>query len=363
MPQTRTKYGILTGVDGSPAAEAAIAWAAREAVNRHERLTLAHVAQPVSLDWPPPLHGTPNEISRWQDDHAQEVLEQARRSVVAATGASQAVDVQTVALRSNVVAALADASREASMIVVGSRGGGALGRLLTRARSAPGCCTMRTVRWWSRMPVTVRRPAPMHPWYSGSTVRRSPRPPPRGHSTRRHGVTRHCWSCTRGVMSERSRVLDRAWDTCESQGDEVLAERLAGWQERFPDVHVTRRLVRDTPARWLLEEAERAQLVVVGSRGRGGSLGTAARLGQLRSCAVGSSAGRGGSPTVRATGLRTRPTPAAAAVAMNDNRVPVLIVGAGAAGLTSVPCWPNTECVQCWSRSVVRPSSTRKPAT
>jgi nucleotide-binding universal stress UspA family protein len=60
------------------------------------------------------------------------------------------------------------------------------------------------------------------------------------------------------------------WRDREREGREILAERLAGWQERYPDVQVERLLFCDKPSRWLLQESERAQLVVVGSRGRGG---------------------------------------------------------------------------------------------
>jgi nucleotide-binding universal stress UspA family protein len=59
------------------------------------------------------------------------------------------------------------------------------------------------------------------------------------------------------------------------QDDEqrLLAERLAGWQQEYPDVAVARVVTRDRPVRSLLQAAGAAQLVVVGSRGRGGFAG------------------------------------------------------------------------------------------
>ncbi|QIS12537.1 universal stress protein [Nocardia arthritidis] len=59
----------------------------------------------------------------------------------------------------------------------------------------------------------------------------------------------------------------------EAAAHEVLAEHLAGWQEKYPDVHVTRKVYPAGPAHQLISWSKAAQLVVVGSRGRGGFRG------------------------------------------------------------------------------------------
>jgi nucleotide-binding universal stress UspA family protein len=60
------------------------------------------------------------------------------------------------------------------------------------------------------------------------------------------------------------------WPALKSVEDKILEEHLAGWQDQYPDVTVRRDVVFDQPARRLVEQSESAQLVVVGSRGRGG---------------------------------------------------------------------------------------------
>jgi hypothetical protein len=67
------------------------------------------------------------------------------------------------------------------------------------------------------------------------------------------------------------------WKRYRDEGrEEVLAERLAGWQEKLPRPAGRRRLVRAVPARSLVG-TRRIQLVVV--RGHGGGM----RLGSVSS--------------------------------------------------------------------------------
>jgi len=70
-------------------------------------------------------------------------------------------------------------------------------------------------------------------------------------------------------MARMPVTFDVAEATREAAEERVLAEALAGWSEKYPDVQVMSRLVRDHPARALMEEAMGAALLVVGSHGRG----------------------------------------------------------------------------------------------
>jgi nucleotide-binding universal stress UspA family protein len=82
----------------------------------------------------------------------------------------------------------------------------------------------------------------------------------------------HAW--TDGVLEAAvAPLLD--WDAIEVDEHRLLAERLAGWGEKYPDVEVRRVVARDRPAHALIEQATviAAQLVVVGSRGRGSAAG------------------------------------------------------------------------------------------
>jgi nucleotide-binding universal stress UspA family protein len=80
----------------------------------------------------------------------------------------------------------------------------------------------------------------------------------------------HAWTAPNfdapGVAVPTELVLE------EVEQDELraMAETVAGLREEYPDVMVEQRLVHGRASRVLIEASQGAELVVVGSRGRGG---------------------------------------------------------------------------------------------
>lgn len=268
MSEARTRHGIVVGVDGSAESHAAIAWATREAIMRKAPITLFHVVPPLEVGWP---DGRGNSaISDWQNDAAQEVIA-AARSVVDSSRGDASLDVRTEVAYAKVAPTLIDASKDAWMIVVGSTGLGAIGRLLL------GSVSTRLIRH-AHGPVAIihtgqdfAHDAPVVVGIDGSPASHKATELAFDEASRRgvQLVALHAWSDVGGFP-----ILGLDWrDYYQQRGHEILAERLALWQERYPDVPVQRRVVDGQPARWLLQAAEKAQLVVMGSHGRGGFTG------------------------------------------------------------------------------------------
>ncbi|MCV7077570.1 universal stress protein [Mycobacterium szulgai] len=264
---TTTKHGILVGVDGSAESDAAVIWAAREAAMRRLPITLMHAVAPVVVGWP--VGRLYDEMPQWQKDAAQQAIDRARNALTAGLGESEAPEVRTEMIYADVVPTLIDASKHASMIVAGSQGMGALGRMLmgsmTTALLQHAHCPVAVIH--SDENADVEPNAPVLVGIDGSPASDAATALAFDEASHRgvEVVALHAWSDV-GVFP----ILGMDWRDRESQGEEVLSERLAGWQEQYPDVRVQRSLVCDRPAHWLLEASERAQLVVIGSHGRGG---------------------------------------------------------------------------------------------
>ena len=267
MSENTRKHGILACVDGSVASDAAVAWATREAIIRQLPITLVHAVPPVVVGWP--VGQLYADMPEWQKENGQHVVDQARKTLSANLGQSEPPEIHTEMVYSSVVPALIDASKDAWMIVAGSQGMGALGRLLL------GSVTTALIQH-AHCPVAVihsdERAAPdsnaaVLLGIDGSAASEAATALAFDEAARRGVglVALHVWSDV-GVFP----ILGMDWRDRESEGQEILAERLAGWQEQYPDVRVKPLVFCDKPSRWLLKESEHAQLVVVGSHGRGG---------------------------------------------------------------------------------------------
>jgi nucleotide-binding universal stress UspA family protein len=258
---------LVVGVDGSAASYAAVGWTAQEATIRGLPVRLVHVVAPTSMS----STEAPNDtITHEQEVKARHVIDQARRIVDGVQGEAR-LKVRVEIRYAGVLATLVDASRDAHMIVVGARGFDGFGWHMLGSVSAGllhhAHCPVTIVRDPESAGREIHDDAPVVVGIDGSRASEAATALAFDEASRRRVplVALHAWSDV-GVFP----ILGMDWHVYRDEGDEVLGERLAGWQEIYPDVQVHRRLVCDVPARWLVNESDSAQLVVLGSRGRGG---------------------------------------------------------------------------------------------
>ncbi|HUH68468.1 MAG TPA: universal stress protein [Mycobacterium sp.] len=261
--------GIVVAVDGSPASNAAVYWAARDAAMRNIPLTVVHAVVTPTTTWPPVPY--PDALATRLEDEGKKAVLHAIKIAEDAMPTDHKVTIKRELVYSTPALALVEMSDEAEMIVVGSSGRGLL------ARGVLGSVSSTVVRH-ADCPVAVIRdedlPDPQHApvlvGIDGSPASEVATAIAFDEASRR-GVdlmALHAWSDV--TLSE---LPESDWSGLEAEAQRSLAESLAGWQERYPDVTVHRLVVRDRPARQLVEKSDSAQLVVVGSHGRGGLTG------------------------------------------------------------------------------------------
>jgi nucleotide-binding universal stress UspA family protein len=274
MATAASAQPIVVGIDGSPVSKVAVDWAARTAALREVPLKLVHVLNPpVVMAFPEvPI---PAGYLEWQSEEGRTLLAAA---VTTAEESALLIGKGPIAVTTEMVAGpsvptLVDESTRAQMVVVGCRGRNAL------ARGLLGSVSIGLVHH-AKCPVAIihdEDPLMPHPSMAPVVVGVDGSPVSeraveiafeeasfRGVDL----VAVHAWSDT-GVFEFPG--VD--WSALQSGAEEILSERLAGWQERYPDVLVRRVVVADRPAHQLLEQAQSAQLLVVGSHGRGGFAG------------------------------------------------------------------------------------------
>ena len=264
--------GIVVGVDGSPGSDVAVQWAAAAAVMRKTALTVVHVLHFPTEDWSGCAVTTaplPEDFFLWQEQEGRRIVANAIRVAEEATAGTTKMPIQSEIFHAPPAPTLVDLSKDAQMMVVGCRGQEALQRALLGSVSTAlvhrAHCPVAIIH--NEIALDLRSDAPVLVGIDGSPASELATSMAFDEASWRGVdlVALHAW--TDAVWPGHSGV---DWSAIAASAEETLAERLAGWQERYPDVAVRRVVVADHAARHLLKQSEASQLVVVGSHGRGG---------------------------------------------------------------------------------------------
>ncbi|MEU2491011.1 universal stress protein [Streptomyces sp. NPDC007883] len=273
---------IVTGVDGSPESMAAADWAAREAALRGRPLRIVHAWLWQPLDVPIV------QDKEAQSQSADAVLREAEARV-----ASRYPDVAVTAevVSDTPVAALLSEAEQASMLVLGSRGFGAVTGFLL------GSYGQQVVAGSACPVVCVRAPgANGDGTPSGEiVVGQQGDPEDSDHVLRfafeeaaaRDAALRvvRAWSLPPlfAYSPGSMRLADEAGGL-EPFEEKALEHALKPWREKYPTVTVTPHVEIGSAGQVLLSVATRAQLLVLGRRVRRSPIGS--RIGSAAHAAL-----------------------------------------------------------------------------
>jgi nucleotide-binding universal stress UspA family protein len=260
-------HAIVVGIDGSANSDAALDWAVAEASRRGLRLHLFSAG----------IRKIPGGESIYNDPQlsaavTREALDVADNLLAAASARARKVAADVpITFESAVDRAaggLVDLSSQADTVVVGRSGHGPMvGALL-------GSVALQVVTHAQCPVVVVRAPNGDTSGARGVVV-----------GVDGSGVSELALGYAFEQASWRGVRLDvvHAWWTTATSGltpdirsDKIsqerltLSEALVGWSEKYPDVTVRESLPMGPTVLTLTESAENAELLVVGSRGRGG---------------------------------------------------------------------------------------------
>ncbi len=262
---------IVVGVDGSAISYGALSWAAQEA-ERHRvpLLIIAAIALPIT-------YGAGITFSQHDFDRAdldgKRLLSEATRIARAALAPGRDLVIFTELAGEPPIPALLDASKGSRLVVVGSRGAGAFSSTLLGSVSAAVTCHARcpvAVIHEGATELAARTNGPVVVGVDGSGNCLAAIAVAFEEASLRGTelVAVHAWSDTNQFIAPGP-----DWPAVQAAQEAVVAESLARGEEQFPEVSVRSVVVNDRPAPNLIAHAETAQLVVVGSHGRGGFAG------------------------------------------------------------------------------------------
>lgn len=268
---------VVVGVDGSESSMRAVVWGAAEAATRGARLRLVSAFAWTVED----VAARPGLEERYRTA----LLDRADDHLAAAAGAAglaePGVEIERQLVVGHPIAVLGGESTGAQLVVLGASGRGRVDG------ASVGSVAVALASHASSPVVVVRGSGP-----SPSAPPSLPSPslpvlvgvygPPTSEAAIAFAfevaaareaplLAVHTWW---DLVIDLGMAPEAEWDAVEAQERLLLAQRLAAWSGKYPGVPVEGLVTRDRPSHSVLQQAARAQLVVVGSRGRAGFAGS-----------------------------------------------------------------------------------------
>lgn len=254
---------VVVGTDGSDQSFHAVEWAAREAVMRDAALRIVSVPMlPPRMSWRHVPEGTPGTV-------ADTIVKSCEHALAEAAGRAAETEpglaVETALLPGPSASALIDAAAGASMLVVGSRGGGGFAALVlgsvsryvaTRADCPVVVVREETMAVHREVVVGVRdldQPAAIGFAFQEAALRKA----------RLRAVHGWQWFLPEMRLTGTERPGADA-DAVTAEVSEWLTGLLGFWREKYPEVEVSEDVVHAPPARVLAVSSARADLIVLG---------------------------------------------------------------------------------------------------
>ncbi|MBI9001156.1 universal stress protein [Corynebacterium sp. CCM 9185] len=266
---------VVVAVDGSEASKVAVRWAANTADKRGVSLRLA-----ASYTMPQFLYAEgmvpPQSIF---DELQAETMEKVDEARAIAHDLAPSLKIGHVVAEGSPIDMLLEMSSSVMMIVMGSRGLGGLSGMVMGSVSAAvvshASCPVVVVREDSGVRDETRYgPVVVGVDGSGTSQKAVEYAFAEASARGTELIAVHTWMDMQVQASLAGlSATQEQWATIAEEQEVLLAERLAGFASEYPDVTVKKVVTRDRPVRALSDAAQGAQLLVVGSHGRGGFKG------------------------------------------------------------------------------------------
>lgn len=259
---------VVVGVDGSEHSDVAVAWAVDAAVREQRDLRVVGAFDDrtaygvAALAYAPDISSL---LASAAQDAVTAAVENARRRAPGLTVTGQVVHGPAAHV-------LIEESSTAAVVVVGSRGRGSVASAIAGSVSI-------TVAAHAHSPVAViTHPRPGGPVVAG--IDGSPTSDQvlaaayaQASLLRTSLTIVHTWTDLRLEAVNGFGITPELLQQTAQHAHEIVSERLAGYTTDYPDVPVTTTIVADGPAHQLQTAAADAQLLILGTRGRGGFTG------------------------------------------------------------------------------------------